>query len=285
MAFAEHRIVAPDGVTLYLRDYAPVGPAGGVPVLCLHGLTRNSKDFEDVAPWIAGLGRRVLTLDVRGRGQSGWDPNPARYQPGTYVGDVAFVLERLGVARAVFLGTSMGGLITMILAAVSPGLIQAAALNDIGPVIDPRGIARIAGYAGRTGAFASWAECAGQIRALQGPFYPGADDAFWLTFARRCAREKDGAISFDYDPAIAHAMGQAAPATADLMPFFRALAAKPVLVLRGALSDILSAEGVAAMRDAKPDLRTADIARVGHAPTLDEPDAREALAAFLREVG
>lgn len=285
MTFTEHRLKSPDGLTLYLRDYAPQGPIAGAPVLCLHGLTRNSKDFEDVAPFISSLGRRVLTMDVRGRGQSDWDSDPSRYNGVTYAGDAVAALAQLDIPKAVFVGTSMGGLITMILAATKPDLVHAAILNDIGPVVDPRGIARITGYAGNTGPFADWGACAGQIKALQGAFYPDAGDAFWLTFARRCAREKDGEVVFDYDPAISKAMGQAAPPPEALMPVFQALAAKPTLVVRGALSDILSTDGLAAMRAAKADLEVCEVARVGHAPTLEEPAARDAIARFLGRVG
>lgn len=282
--FQEHRIEVPDGLRLYVRDYAPRGPVTGDPVLCLHGLTRNSKDFEGVAPYLAAEGRRVLAVDVRGRGQSDWDPQPMCYQAPVYAADVLAVLGALGVPRAVFLGTSMGGLITMILAVLKPELIAGAVLNDIGPHIDPRGIARISAYAGKVGPFGSWQELADQIKALQGVFYPDADEAFWLTFARRCARERGlGEIVFDYDPAIAQAMTQAAAPAPDLMPLFAALAQKPVLVLRGALSDILSEEGLAAMRAAAPSITVREVPRVGHAPTLEEPAARQAIIGFLSE--
>jgi pimeloyl-ACP methyl ester carboxylesterase len=285
-SFVEHRIRVPDGLSLYVRDYAPPGAPKGEPVLCLHGLTRNSKDFEATAPWIAGLGRRVLAWDTRGRGQSDWDPQPMRYQAPIYVGDVMAVLEELAIPRAVFLGTSMGGLITMILAAIKPELIVAGILNDIGPIIDPRGIARISGYAGKTGPFPSWRAIADQIKALQGPYFPDADDEFWLTFARRSGKERpEGGIVFDYDPDIRQAFAAAPDPAPDLMPFFAALGQKPVLAIRGALSDILPVEGVAAMRAAMPDLAFTEVPRVGHAPTLEEYAAKRAIAEFLEKVG
>lgn len=280
--FQERRIAVPDGLQIYVWDYAPKGPPRGDPVLCLHGLTRNSKDFERVAPGLAAQGRRVLAMDVRGRGQSDWDPEPARYQAPVYAGDVMAVLAALGISKAVFVGTSMGGLITMIVAILKGDLIAGAVLNDIGPVIDPRGIARISAYAGKVGPFGSWRVLADQIKALQGPFYPDADDSFWLTFARRCAQErKPGDIVFDYDPAIAQAMAQAAAPAPDLMPLFLALAQKPVLVVRGALSDILSEDGLAAMRSAAPAIAVCEVPRVGHAPMLEEPEAKAAIAQFL----
>lgn len=285
--YGEHRITVADGLTLYLRDYAPQGDAQGLPVLCLHGLTRNSADFEGVAPRLAAAGRRVLALDVRGRGLSDIDPYPTRYRPDIYVDDVLDVLGALAIDRAVFLGTSMGGLMTMLLAQRAPERIAAAVLNDIGPVLNPAGLARIIAYVGKASSFDSWDAIIAAIRQTQSAAFPDADDAFWQIFARRVARqEADGRIAFAYDPAIAEAFNTAPTGPApDLMAAFSALAQKPVLVLRGAVSDILAPEGVEAMRAAKPDIAVSEIARVGHAPTLDEPEAFEAVMRFLRSSG
>jgi pimeloyl-ACP methyl ester carboxylesterase len=259
-------------------------------VLCIHGLTRNSADFEGVAPQMAAMGRRVVAVDVRGRGRSDRDPMPERYQPPVYVRDVVAVLDEFGIGRAVFVGTSMGGLMTMMSAVLAPERVAAGVLNDIGPIVDPRGLQRIAGYVGKSGAFASWNELIAAIKTAQSVAFPDADDPFWSVFARRVARERgDGAIEFDYDPAIARAFdppkeGAEPPPAVDLMPLFQALAARPVLVLRGALSDILSVEGVEAMRAVKPDLEVAEVPRVGHAPTLEEPAAWHALSSFLKKI-
>jgi pimeloyl-ACP methyl ester carboxylesterase len=184
----------------------------------------------------------------------------------------------------------MGGLITMIAAAMASDRVHAAVLNDIGPVVDPRGIARIGGYVGKTGVFETWEAVVAQLMAMQGPMFPDGDEAFWQTFARRTVSvSRDGVLEFDYDPGIANAFAPpkdgVAPPNPDLMPLFQALAARPVLVLRGALSDILAPEGVAAMRAVKPDLEVAEVPRVGHAPTLDEPAAWAAISAFLDRVG
>ncbi|HAH10301.1 MAG TPA: alpha/beta hydrolase [Alphaproteobacteria bacterium] len=283
MQHCVHDLAASDGLRLFVRDVVPEAPRTAIPVLCLHGLTRNSRDFEDVWPWLAAQGRRVLALDVRGRGASQWDPVPQNYHAGTYASDVEAVLTALGVPNAVFIGTSMGGLITMILAARRPDLIAGAVLNDIGPIIDPRGLARISAYVGKTGAFASFDALADHLLAQQGALFPKADRAFWLRFARRCARETaHGEVVFDYDPAIAQTMAQAAAPQPDLMPLFVALAQKPVLAVRGAISDILPAEGLAAMAGAKPGLHTVEVPDVGHAPTLEEPAARDAICAFLQ---
>ena len=146
----EDRIVATiDGLTLYARDYAPLAPATGLPVICLHGLTRNSRDFEVIAPRIAALGRRVIAPDMRGRGRSANDPDPAHYVPTVYAQDVVALLNKLEIPKGVFLGTSMGGIITMVMGASAPERVAASILNDIGPYVDPKGVAFIASYVGR----------------------------------------------------------------------------------------------------------------------------------------
>ena len=148
--FTPLRFDSSDGLALYARDYAAQAGAepapARLPVICIHGLTRNSADFDELAPEIARLGRRVLALDVRGRGHSAYDPDPANYNPVVYAGDVVKLMHDLGIARAVFVGTSMGGLVTMTLAMRHLDLIAGAVLNDVGPVLSTKGLARIAGY-------------------------------------------------------------------------------------------------------------------------------------------
>jgi pimeloyl-ACP methyl ester carboxylesterase len=284
MDFAEHRIATTDGPAVYARDYA--APGRRIPVLCLHGLTRNSADFEVVAPKIAALGRRVIAIDARGRGKSDSDPDASRYRPDVYVGDVLRVLDTLDVPRAVFLGTSMGGIMTMLAATIAPERLSAAILNDIGTEVDPAGLKRIASYVGKAGPFASWDEMTEAVKSSQSVAFPGKNDAFWRAFARRVARERaDGRIEFAYDPAISIAFA-AAPAgpPPSMMPLFQALAAKPTLLVRGALSDLLARETVAAMKQAKPDMEFVEVPNIGHAPTLEEPEAWNAIAGFLAKV-
>jgi pimeloyl-ACP methyl ester carboxylesterase len=284
--FEERVIATVDGLTLYARDYPPLLPVTGLPVICLHGLTRNSRDFEIVAPRVAALGRRVVAPDMRGRGKSANDPDPAHYVPAVYAQDVLALMDKLEIPRAVFVGTSMGGLITMVLAAMAPDRIAASVLNDVGPRLSAPGLARIATYVGRTQPVASWEEAAEAVRAIIGSAYPERldDDAFWLAFARRTFREReDGRYETDYDPRIALAFAgfdEDAPPP-DLTPFFTALAQKPMLSIRGAISDLFSEDVVVAMRAAKPDLETAVVANIGHAPMLDEPEAWDALLNFL----
>jgi|SRR5579871_3294547 len=284
--YVERFVVAPDRVRLFVRDYPALGGEKGSPVVCLHGLTRNSADFESLAPFIAQTGRRVLALDVRGRGRSDRDPDPTHYRPDVYARDALLTLDELSVRQAVFIGTSMGGLITMFVAAVAPNRIRAVVLNDVGPVLNPAGIARIAAYVGNVGPFANWQAFNETIRTLQAARYPGTGDEFWSTMAHRVGRElSDGRILFDYDPAIALGFSQpAGAAPPDLGALFSAMAAKPILVLRGALSDLLAPEGVAAMQKLSPGLKTVEVPDVGHAPTLDEAISRRAIAQFLAAI-
>ena len=281
--FEERRHLTADGLAVYARVYAAEEAEAGPPILCMHGLTRNSKDFEDLAPWLAGLGRRVIAIDVRGRGQSDWDPEIARYQPATYAMDTLGLLDALGITQCVAIGTSMGGLMAVLMNLMRPGIFAGVVLNDIGPELDPAGLARIRGYVGKSGPIADWADAAARVKAVNGVAFPDADDTFWEDFARKTAREMpDGSIRLDYDPAIAiPVQSDAGAAPPDLWGLFDALAGVPVLVLRGALSDLLAPATVAAMAARHPNLRAVEVPRVGHAPTLSEPTARDALSSFI----
>jgi pimeloyl-ACP methyl ester carboxylesterase len=284
MNYDEHRIATEDGVRVYARDYLNEG-AHKLPVVCLHGLTRNSADFEGVAPMIASHGRRVVVIDARGRGKSDNDPEPARYRPDVYTADALRVMDTLNIPRAVFVGTSMGGIMTMLAASMAPTRVAAAVLNDIGPVVDPKGVARIASYVGKLEPYDNWYDMTAAVRARGDGAFPERDDEFWATFARRVGREReDGKIEFAYDPLIAQNFASGGPPP-DLMPLFRALAAAgPVLVIRGETSDILPRDGLEAMLKVKPELEIAEVPATGHAPTLEEPQARDAIAAFLDRV-
>lgn len=272
-----------DGLLMAYRDVAAQGPETGPPVVCMHGLTRNHADFEDLIPHLTALGRRVIAPTVRGRGRSSYDPQPQRYAPTTYAGDVLALLDSLGVNRPVAIGTSMGGIMAMIMAAIRPGVWSGVVLNDVGPELDPAGLARIASYVGKSGPIADWAEAEAACAAIGASAFPDADAAFWAAFAlRTCRAEPDGRIVFDYDPAIAVAFAQpegAAPP--DLWPLYGALAAAPLLVVRGALSDLLAPATVARMAAAVPDATAVEIPRVGHAPFLTEDVSLSALRTFL----
>jgi pimeloyl-ACP methyl ester carboxylesterase len=272
-----------DGLRLYYRDYAPEAP-GRLPVLCLPGLTRNSRDFEHVALRLRRE-RRVLCADLRGRGRSQHDPNWHNYQPGTYLGDLGRLLDHAGVERCIFFGTSLGGILTMLTAATQPQRVAAAILNDIGPEVDPAGLARIASYVGRYPPARTWPEAVATVRSTYEIALPDLTDEQWADYARRSYSDVDGVPRLDMDPNIGEAV-RAAPAAAapDLWSVFAALASVPTLVLRGASSDILSSATLERMQAAKPDLARVEVPNRGHVPLLDEPEAVAAIDAFLARV-
>lgn len=276
----EGYVGGPDGLRLFFRDHP--GPAGRVPVVCLHGLTRNGADFEDVAPRLAAAGRRVLVPDVRGRGRSGRAADPDSYRLPVYVADLRALLAAEGIGRCIVVGTSMGGLIGMMFGAAAPDMLAGLVLNDIGPEIDPAGLARIAGYAGRLGPVRDWPAAIAATREINAAALPDLGEEDWARFARRTWRAgEDGLLRPDHDPAIARGLSTGGAAPPDLWPLFDALAGIPVLVLRGETSDILAADTVRRMRRRHPGCEAVDIPGRGHAPTLDEPDARAALATWL----
>lgn len=277
-----------DGLTLYARDYAAHSGPARLPVICIHGLTRNSGDFDELAPWLAGHGRRVLAIDVRGRGRSARDPNPARYNPMVYAGDVVKLAHDLGIERAVFVGTSMGGIITMTLAMKRLKLIAAAVLNDVGPVISERGLTRIAGYAGKGATLFSWEQAAEYMKGINQPAFPGNDMDEWSKWARRAfAENEQGQLVLRYDPNIALPLqnGKLKPTSWMARMAFRRLARnRPTLLVRGTLSDLVEPEQAGYMRRAAPAMKYAEVPGVGHAPMLTEPPAREAIEQFLAQV-
>lgn len=274
-----------DGLVLAWRDYPAAGGVGKLPVVCLHALTRNERDFEDVAPRIAAAGRRAIVPTMRGRGRSAWDPKPERYHPGVYAADVKGLLDALGVPRAVFLGTSLGGIVTMVIAAQEPQRIAACVLNDVGAQIEIAGLERIKGYVGRGKPAKDWAEAAQLAREVNGSVFPAeTGEAFWLAFARRTRRRQDDLIVTDYDPAIGDVMRAAGQVSGDLWAIYKPLASIPTLLVRGETSDLLTVETTAAMKAAKPDLEVVEVPGVGHAPLLTEPVVEAALDAFLARV-
>ena len=286
--FADRRWTSPDGLSLYARDYAAAAGPAKLPVIAIHGLTRNSADFGTIAPLIAQSGRRVLAIDVRGRGRSDRAPDPMTYQPLNYAHDVLALMEQAGVARAVFLGTSMGGLITMALAAVRSKVIAAAIINDVGPEVAKEGLARIAAYSGQPVDTPTWAEAAAYVKQHNAIAFPHYTDADWDAFARRTFRiGAEGAPELDYDPDIAVPI-RAAGAKAlvpNLWPMFGRLArGRPVLLVRGQTSDLLSEKIAAKMRKRAPKMDYVEVPGVGHAPMLDEPEAKAAIFPFLGEV-
>lgn len=286
--YAERRWTSPDGLSLFARDYAPADGPARLPVIAIHGLTRNSADFEVIAALIAQSGRRVLAIDVRGRGRSDRAPDPMTYTPDVYARDVVALMEQAGIDKAVFLGTSMGGIITMALTALRPKAIAAAILNDVGPELAVEGLTRIAAYTGQPVEIATWDDATAYAKRINETAFPHYTDADWAAFARRVFREgTEGAPVLDYDPDISAPIraGGSKALIPNLWPFFRALARKkPTLLVRGATSDLLSPAIADRMRKAAPTLAYAEVPGVGHAPMLDEPEARAAIFEFLAGV-
>lgn len=272
-----------DGLRLHFRDYAG-GDSGLAPVVCLPGLTRNARDFERLAARTAPL-RRVLCLDLRGRGDSEYARDAASYNPIQYVEDLLALLEQEGIERFVAVGTSLGGLMTMALALGQPERIAAAVLNDVGPVLERAGLERIREYVGQGRSFPTWVHAARALEDAHGDFYPGQDLGFWIGTAKeRMTVGGNGRIVFDYDMKIAEPFETFdAGAMPDLWPAFAALAGRPLLFVRGGLSDLLSAATLDEMVARAPGSRAVTIGQVGHAPTLNEPAAVEAVARLLAE--
>ncbi len=287
MSFADRFWTAPDGLSLHARDYAAAAGPARAPVICIHGLTRNARDFEALAPRLAAKGRRVLAVDVRGRGQSSWDPDPSRYVPPVYAGDILALMDALAIARAVFIGTSMGGLITLVVAAMRPTAIAAAVLNDVGPELAPEGLARIGGYVGGGAPIADWEGAAAYAKRLNEVAFPAYGSADWMAFARRLFSDREGVPVLDYDPGISAAFKKTElkpgeePPPPDLWPLFDTLSKRPLLTIRGETSDILSPAIAEHMRLAAPDMAYAEVSAIGHAPMLDEPQALAAIDALL----
>jgi pimeloyl-ACP methyl ester carboxylesterase len=274
------RWASAEGLTLHARDYPAAAGEARLPVICLHGLTRNARDFNMLAPWIAARERRVLAIDVRGRGLSDRDPAGAYWLP-TYADDVRRLAMSLGLARAVFVGTSMGGLITMEVAALAPGLVAGAIINDVGPVLAAEGLSRIGSYVGNAPIFAGWDEAAAYLRDQNEKALPHYRAADWQNMAHRMFREDDGIVAPDYDPAIAAAFSTG-PLPADPWDRWHNLAHdRPLLVLRGGLSDLLTSGDATRMITEHPGAILREVPNVGHAPMLDEPEALAAIGQFL----
>jgi pimeloyl-ACP methyl ester carboxylesterase len=282
-AYTDRHWQSGDGLTLHVRDYA--GPEGGIPVLCLPGLTRNARDFEGLAARLAGRWR-VLCPDMRGRGDSAYAKNSATYNPLQYVADVNALLEQEGITRFIAVGTSLGGLMTMLMGMVEPGRIAGAVMNDVGPVIEPEGLARIRDYVGQGGTFPTWMHAARALEEDQSAAFPDYQAADWLAMAKRVmVLNANGRIVYDYDMKIAEPFEKpGGEAGVDLWPGLEALSQVPVLFIRGALSDILSPETLAQMTRRLPQAEAVTVPRTGHAPTLDEPEAAEAIERLLAKI-
>ena len=282
-AYADGYWTSRDGLKLHYRDYA--GPADRPVVLCLPGLTRNARDFAHVAQRIAG-NWRVVCPDLRGRGDSAYAKESATYNPLQYVEDMGELFEQAGIDRFVAIGTSLGGLMTMIMALTMPERIVGALLNDVGPEVSPEGLERIRGYVGQGRTFPTWMHAARALEESQGDVFPDYRISDWLDMAKRCmVVGGNGRIVFDYDMKIAEPFTQpGGEAGVDMWPGLLALKGKPVALLRGELSDILGKEVHRKMAKSLPGSDAVTIPRVGHAPMLDESEAVTAIDRLLARV-
>jgi pimeloyl-ACP methyl ester carboxylesterase len=279
-------VSAADGLRLYTRDYGPE-TSGALPVVCLSGLARSSEDFHDLAEALsqdASRPRRVLALDYRGRGRSEWDKDWRNYDLKIELSDVLQVLTTVGIEKAIFVGTSRGGLILMAMSAVRPALIAGAVLNDVGPVLEIEGLMRIRGYVGKLPIPQTMEEGAQILRKTSGLQFPGFTDEQWRAMARSTWRDRDGQLVLNYDPNLMKTLEALDPEKPmpDLWPLFEGMKPFPVLAIRGANSDLLRAETLAAMQRRHPRLTTVTVPDQGHAPALDG-DVVQVIEHFIRE--
>lgn len=281
-----HFVSAPDGLRLHAVEYGErIAPL--LPVVCLPGLARTAADFHELAVTLASDAehpRRVIAVDYRGRGRSEYDRDPANYSFPVELADLMAVLTALGVGRAVLVGTSRGGILTMLLAALQPALIAGAVLNDIGPVVEAKGLMRIKGYVGKLPRPRNFAEGAEILERLFNAQFPKLSPAEWLAAAKLTWRQQDGGLALAYDDKLARTLDavdleQAIP---PLWPQFDALASVPLMVIRGALSDILAAATVEEMRRRRRKLDVVEVPDQGHAPLLGGPDVTRRIANFVR---
>lgn len=275
---------AGDGLRLHYRDYEG-GPDGRPPIVCIPGLTRNARDFEGVADRLKGEWR-LICVELRGRGQSDYAKDPMTYVPPTYWQDMEALIAALELKRLVLFGTSLGGLITMLLALAGKERIAGALLNDIGPELEQGGLDHIRSYVGRSQSWPTWLHAARFLCEAQSDRYPGWAIGDWLVYAKRlCKLNAGGRIVFDYDMRIAEPFRQPGGDSGfDLWTAFEALDGVPSLVVHGEISDLLSRATVERMLARNPDLEAATVPNVGHAPTLEEPEAVAGIDRLLGRV-
>lgn len=286
-SFADIWYPTDDGLQLYARDYNAVSNANpSLPaVLCMHGLTRNSADFENLAERLAN-DYRVIAVDQRGRGRSDYDLNYENYNPQVYVQDMFTLLDHLQIQQVILIGTSMGGIMGMMMAVAQPDKIQGLVINDIGPEVANEGLERIQNYVGKVESVKNWRQAATACMAINGPAFPAYSDEDWELFAKRIYRQTEqGELELAYDKNIAAPFKDTDTTrpTLNLWPVFEQIQAMPLLVIRGQLSDILAQSCVTKMRRLRPNIQIQEVPGVGHAPSLDEPTAIAALERFFTQ--
>lgn len=274
-----------DGLRLHYRDYPASSRSRQLPILCIPGLTRNVRDFEKVAARLAGK-RRMIVVELRGRGESAPAKDPMSYVPGTYLEDLSALIGQLALDRFILFGTSLGGIMSMLITATHPGKVAGVLLNDIGPEIDPAGLARIRSYVGKAGSYPTWLHAARALSEAHGIAYPDYTLEQWLDMAKRlCHLTAAGRIVMDYDGGIAEPFRVPGnEAGVDLWPLLDAMKPMPSLLVRGGISDILSAETADRMVQTLPLMECVALPRIGHAPTLFEPASEAAIDRLLARI-
>jgi pimeloyl-ACP methyl ester carboxylesterase len=285
MPIDDHFIPSADGLQLHVRSYGV--PSSRLPVVCLPGLARTADDFDTLARALAAdaqTPRRVLALSYRGRGRSDYDPKPENYNVPVETGDVIHVLQSLKADPAIFVGTSRGGIIAMLMAQIRPATVAGVVLNDIGPVLERVGLARIKGYIGKMRTPTDIDDGARVLRELFGSQFPKLTTEQWTAAARRAFKQDGGRLVPTYDIALAKGLEAWSPEMPipDMWPQFASLADKPVMVIRGENTDLLSMTTVAEMKSRHPALETISVPDQGHPPLLVEDDIIARIAAFLR---
>ena len=280
-SYTEHFCQMDDGINIYYRDYGDPG-TGKTPVICIPGLTRSSLGFDNLASALCA-DRRVICPDLRGRGKSDYDPDFQNYKPGQYVKDVVAVLKDAGIDRVVVIGTSLGGIVTMVGAAMFDGLWAGAIINDIGPVIESAGLDRIGSYTGKTRPPEDWDDAVALCKKSSGAAYPDYSDEEWLHFAQCAyATDGDGNPVDNYDPNISKTFSSGGGG--DMWPLYEKLMDIPVTVIWGDISDILSKDIANQMVTRHPNAELIAVHNVGHAPNLDEPESRAGIQRLLEKV-
>ena len=277
--------ISDDDLRLYARDYSSAldKNKNAKTILCMHGLTRNSADFEDISNVLAD-DYRLIVVDQRGRGKSAYDPNPANYNPLVYVQDMFVLLKELELSSVILLGTSMGGIMAMMMAAMKPEMVESIIINDVGPEIAKPGLDRLKKYIGQSAPVSNWDEAVKQTAVINSIAFPDADEQFWLEFAKRLYTEDEsGCPVLAHDPKIAvPLMDTDANAVApELWPVYELILDKPILLIRGELSDIIDIECVQRMQKMKPDMEFLEIPNIGHAPMLNEHNVDKVVLKFL----
>lgn len=271
-----------DGLKLHCRDYN--SETTKTPIICIPGLTRNARDFAHLGDWVDGE-RRILMLDLRGRGASEYAKDTGSYRPKNYIDDIIRLMDKLEIPKALFFGTSLGGIVTMVMASKYPDRVAGALLNDIGPEIDPQGLERIAEYVGQGRSFDTWAHAARDLAETSSDIHPDYKLIDWIAFAKKLyTMNSSGRIKLDYDMKIAEQFSDKPGGADALWVALEALKDKPVLILRGELSDLFSDKSAKVMAAVLNQAELITVPNVGHAPSLEEPASLDAIARLLQRL-